>query len=109
MGQHLARIASSVALAYGCYLALCFFAQRFIIYPGLGFRAPATPPAQSTGITRLQLETPFGRTEAWFLAGEGSLPERRPVVLFFHGNGEIIDSLPAQVEGFRRIGSGVLL
>jgi len=109
MVQHLARIVSIAALAYGCYLALCLLAQRGIIYPGRGLRAPATPPDQSNGITRVPLETRFGRTEAWFLAGEGSLPQRRPVVLFFHGNGEIIDSLPAQVEGFRRMGIGVLL
>ena len=109
MGQYLARIVSSAALAYGCYLALCFFAQRFVIYPGRWLRAPATAPAQSTGITRIMLETHFGRAETWFLAGEGSRPERRPVVLFFHGNGEIIDFLPAQVEGFRRMGMGVLL
>lgn len=109
MVQHLTRIVSLVALAYCSYLALCFLVQRSIIYPGRGFSGPATPPGLPTGITRILLETRFGRTEAWFLAGEGSRPARRAVVLFFHGNGEIIDSLPAQVEGFRQMGMGVLL
>lgn len=34
---------------------------------------------------------------------------RRPVVLVFHGNGEVIDFLPEQMEGFRRLGMHVLL
>ena len=109
MGLYLGRIVSAAALVYGCYVALCFLAQRAIIYPGRWIRAPATPPGRSNGIEQLRLETRFGRTEAWFLAGEGSLPERRPVVIFFHGNGEIIDFLPTQVTGFRQMGMGVLL
>ncbi len=35
--------------------------------------------------------------------------ERRPLVIFFHGNGEVIDYLPEQLEGFRELGMGVLL
>jgi pimeloyl-ACP methyl ester carboxylesterase len=31
------------------------------------------------------------------------------LLIFFHGNGEVIDFLPDQVEGFRELGMGVLL
>jgi pimeloyl-ACP methyl ester carboxylesterase len=55
------------------------------------------------------LATPFGKSEAWFLPGKGTSPARKPVVLFFHGNGELIDFLPAQVEGFRALGVAVFL
>lgn len=109
MGAHLVRIATAVALVYGCYAALLFFAQRLIIYPGRGIRAPAAYPGPGDGVTSLWLETRFGRTEAWLLPAKGGTPGRRPVVLFFHGNGEIIDFLPGQVEGFRDMGMGVLL
>lgn len=109
MGPTLSRLISAIALVYGSYAALCFFSQRLVIYPGRGIRVPAAPPGPSAGITPIWLETRFGRVEAWFLPGEGGAPGRRPVVLFFHGNGEVIDFLPSQVEGFRELGMGVLL
>jgi fermentation-respiration switch protein FrsA (DUF1100 family) len=109
MGANLVKIASSLVVAYGFYAAFCFFAQRFIIYPGRTIRAPAAPPGPSAGIVPVRLETRFGRTEAWFLPGKGVSPGRRPALLFFHGNGEIIDFLPEQLEGFRAMGMGVLL
>ena len=109
MGTNLLRVISTVALAYGCYLAFCYFAQRLVIYPGMGIRVPAVLPAPSTGIVSIRLETHFGRTEAWFLPAKGTSAGRRPVVLFFHGNGEVIDFLPGDVGWFRDMGMGVLL
>lgn len=109
MGTNLLRAVITVVVAYGCYAAFCYFAQRLIIYPGRGIRVPVAPPGPSTGITSIWLETRFGRTEAWFLPAREASARRRPVVLFFHGNGEVIDFLPDQVEGFRDMGMGVLL
>lgn len=40
---------------------------------------------------------------------EGERHQRHPLVIFFHGNGEVIDFLPGQAEGFRKLGLGVLL
>jgi uncharacterized protein len=109
MGTNLVKFISAIALAYGGYAALLFFAQRFVIYPGRGIRAPADSPAPSAGVQPLWLETRYGTTEAWFLPGKGGPPGRRPAMIFFHGNGEIIDFLPEQMEGFRAMGIGVLL
>jgi fermentation-respiration switch protein FrsA (DUF1100 family) len=102
------RIVAAIALTYGCYAALLFFVQRSIIYPGRGIRAPAHPLYSATGISQQWLETGSGRTETWLLPGSGA-PGRKPVVLFFHGNGEIIDFLPAQLEALRAMGATVLL
>ena len=109
MGAGIVRLMSAIAVVYGCYAALIFLAQRSVIYPGRGIRAPASPPEPASGMLPLWLETRFGRTEAWFLPGKREFSGRRPVVLFFHGNGEIIDYLPEQVAGFRAMGIGVLL
>jgi len=109
MGTGLMRLISTIALVYGAYAALLFFAQRIFIYPGRTVRALTNPPDPSAGINPLWLETRHGRTEAWFLPGKGRAPSRGPVVLLFHGNGEIIDFLPEQMEGFRERGMGVLL
>jgi fermentation-respiration switch protein FrsA (DUF1100 family) len=108
--MHFLRIVAAVAVAYGCYAAFCFVVQRLVIYPGRGIRASAASPGQSAGVVQTWLTTGFGKTEAWFLPGKGiTFPARRPAVLFFHGNGEVIDFLPPQVEGFRAMGMAVLL
>ncbi len=109
MGTSLVKFISAFALVYGAYAALLFFAQRYVTYPGRGIRAPANPPGPSAGVHPLWLETRYGTTEAWFLPGKGEAQGRKPAVLFFHGNGEIIDFLPEQMEGFRTMGMGILL
>lgn len=103
------RVLLLAAIAYGCYAALLFLGQRAILYPGRVIRVPSQPPA-TAGMERLWLETGSGRTEAWFLPGTGHHPERRqPLLIFFHGNGEVIDFLPEQLAGARALGMGVLL
>lgn len=97
------------AVAYGCYAALLFLGQRLILYPGRMFRVRPQPPAVA-GLEQLWLDTGRDRVEAWFLPGAGYHPERRqPLLIFFHGNGEVIDFLPRQLAGARALGMGVLL
>jgi fermentation-respiration switch protein FrsA (DUF1100 family) len=97
-----------VVVLYCGYGGLCFLAQRRLIYPGGGIRVPADihPPA---GVIPIALESGFGRNEAWLLPASGVTTTKRPLVLFFHGNGEVIDFLPEQVQEFRRWGMNVLL
>jgi fermentation-respiration switch protein FrsA (DUF1100 family) len=103
----LGRTAALLCAAYGCYALLLFFCQRALIYPGRTIRVPAAPAA-SAGLERFWLASPAGRTEAWFLpATVGRGPQ--PAVLFFHGNGEVIDDLPGQVGGLRQYGLHLLL
>ncbi len=100
------RLLLLALIAYFAYLLLLFVFQRFIIYPGRSIWTPAPPPP-SAEITELWFATGV-KTEAWYLSPRGH-KGRRPAVLFFHGNGEIIDFLPDQVEAFRRWGLGVML
>jgi len=105
MGQTLFRTLGLICLIYGCYALLLFLCQRIVIYPGRTIKVPALPPA---GVETYWLETPAGRSEAWLLRAEGGRGPR-PLVLFFHGNGEVIDVLPVQVKELRRLGVHVLL
>ncbi len=58
----------------------------------------------------LWLETGSGRIEAWFLPGRRvSRGVRSPLLIFFHGNGEVIDFLPGQVSALLNQGIHVLL
>lgn len=105
--QTLLRFSVLALIAYAAYALLIFLMQRQIIYPGRLIRTGGPPPA---GILPIAVITAAGRGEAWFMPPldrrEG---ERRPLVIFFHGNGEVIDYLPEQAEGFRALGMGVLL
>lgn len=105
--QSLLRFSVLALIAYAAYALFVFLMQRQIIYPGRLIRAGGPPPA---GILPISVITAAGRGEAWFMPPfdrrEG---ERRPLAIFFHGNGEVIDYLPEQAEGFRALGMGVLL
>ncbi len=109
MSNALSRMLLLAAIAYGCYAVLLFLGQRVMLYPGRMMRVPPQPPAIA-GMERLWLETGSDRVEAWFLPGAGHHPERRqPLLVVFHGNGEVIDFLPEQMAGARGLGMGVLL
>ena len=58
---------------------------------------------------QIWLNTSFGRVEAWYLPAIEPAPERAPLLLFAHGNGELIDYWPEEFDEPRRWGAGVLL
>lgn len=96
-----------VLIAYAGYGMLVYLLQRRLIYPGRTIQVSGKAPA---GIVPIAINTAAGPGEAWFMPPlTGKRGERRPLVIFFHGNGEVIDYLPGQVEGFRELGMGVLL
>lgn len=105
MGINLLKLLSAIFFTYTFYAALVFFAQRQMMYPGKSIPAP-TEPSPMPGRIPLWLETRFGKVETWFIPGKGK--GKKPLVIFFHGNGEIIDFLPGQIEGFNAMGMGVL-
>ena len=84
--------------------------QRRVIYPrGMIRPAPNATPAVA-GLERLWMDTPPGRVEAWLLPADpirGDGPAG--VVMYAHGNGELIDDWPEALEPYRRLGLNVLL
>jgi fermentation-respiration switch protein FrsA (DUF1100 family) len=62
------------------------------------------------GIEQIWLRTSFGKVEAWFLKpAQSKIPESYPVIIFAHGNGELIDYWPGELKRFNDYGLGVLL
>jgi len=105
--QTLFRFFTMAAVAYAAYALLIFLLQRQILYPGRYLRVSGPPPV---GIVPIPVVSAAGRCEAWFMPPLGRRAgERRPLVIFFHGNGEVVNYLPGQAEGFRDLGLGVLL
>jgi len=97
-------LAAIVLLA--AYWALLFFAQRSILFPvpRLAGLPPKPPDAE-----QIWLSTSFGRVEAWYLPGTESAGGPSPLLVFSHGNAELIDYWPDEFDEPRRWGVSVML
>ncbi|SMC25660.1 hypothetical protein SAMN02746041_02407 [Desulfacinum hydrothermale DSM 13146] len=98
-----------LASGYLLYLFFLFVFQRALIFPTLFV---GTPPDlhQPAHLERHWVRTSFGRVETWFLPSRRPGPDgRSPLLVFAHGNGEVIDIWPSVLEPLADRGLGVLL
>jgi uncharacterized protein len=88
------------------FWALLLFRQRSLLFP-----APpvAGAPPRPQFAEQLWLTTSFGRVEAWYLPPVGNPAPPSPMLLFTHGNGELIDYWPEEFDPPRQLGVAVLL
>jgi pimeloyl-ACP methyl ester carboxylesterase len=102
--------AGAVALLlYLGFLGVLYFSQGAMLYPGTNNRVDPNSP-RAEGIEVLKMPTRAGVVEALFLPASGGLRAHpQPVVIFGHGNGEVIDYWLTALNGFRDRGIGVLL
>lgn len=99
-----------IALA-GLVLVAIYWTLLFVNQRALMFPAPpvAGAPPRPSDARQVWLETPAGRVEAWFLPPTAKRPGRSPLLLFTHGNGELIDYWPPAFDEPRAWGMAVLL
>ena len=98
-------IAVALGVIATAYLALIFFAQRGVVFqPPMARRASV--PADTRSV---ELLVRGGRVEAWFLQPTNAGTGRAPLLLFTHGNAELIDSFADQFTVPRAAGYAVLL
>lgn len=65
---------------------------------------------RTPGLERWWLDTPEGRVEAFFVPGAGvSAASPGPLLIYAHGNAEVIDPLPQWLAPYRAMGISVLL
>lgn len=108
----LTRFGLAAGFAKGAVLfALVYFGallllQRRVLFPRPTVRAFPTRPE---GVAEVWLPTAAGSVEAWFLPPTEPPAGPAPVIIFFHGNGELIDFVVGEFEEPRRWGLGVLL
>ena len=102
------KILTSVLIFYLLYCGLLFAFQRQILFP----RHQAIPMPQVaekiSGLEKIWLELSFGKVESWFLppvCNEGKCP----VLLFAHGNAELIEHWPEFFLPLTHSGIGVYL
>ena len=88
------------------YWAALFFWQRTLLFPAPSL---AGAPARPHDAKSVWLETAAGKVEAWYLPPLVSVDAPAPLLLFTHGNGELIDYWPDDFQEPRRWGVAVLL
>jgi fermentation-respiration switch protein FrsA (DUF1100 family) len=105
------RILAVALLVYAAYAVIFFLFQRHLMYPG----ASMLPARGASGrdlpfVEEVQLVTSVGRVEALFMAAaESADAAPYPVIIFTHGNAELIDVWSAPLSSFRDLGIGVLV
>ena len=102
-----AIVATAATALYVAFLCELFFRQGSFIYPGTQIGVGPAPP-EADGIVRLKIATSQGNVEALFLPAP-SQGGQQAVVIFAHGNGEVIDYWVSALHGFQERGIGVLL
>lgn len=99
-------IAIAAVVVVAAYWTLLFFAQRSMLFPKPPAALGLDPPP---GAEQVWLPTSFGKVEAWYLPPAAPASTRAPLLMFTHGNGELIDFWPSEFEPPREWGMGVLL
>lgn len=111
-----ARALRLLLLAALAWYGTLYFTQHSVLFPSHLTR-PLAESSIPADVERLWLDTPDAtRTEAWLLqprsavaASPSTDATRNPLVVFFHGNGELIDDQFTEADHWRRRGFAVLL
>jgi pimeloyl-ACP methyl ester carboxylesterase len=103
------RILFLVVFAYLAYLALMFVMQRRMLFPRHFTPAAADPPADIPGLEQVWLDTDFGPVESWLLLPDRTNEKPWPLVIYAHGNGELIQYWPRELKPFCDLGLALLL
>jgi fermentation-respiration switch protein FrsA (DUF1100 family) len=94
---------------YSTYCVLIFLMQRNILFPRYLIESPSNHE-DIPGLEKIWINTSFGKVETWFLPPTlDPATKQRPVVIFAHGNGELIDFWPHELSRFNDFGIGILL
>jgi Dipeptidyl aminopeptidases/acylaminoacyl-peptidases len=106
----LAWLGGLVVAGYVVLCALVAWDKEVVLYPKTG-RDRAAGRSAPAGYESWWRDLPTGgRVEAWWRPAEGASAERpAPVVLYFHGNAELIDDQRQTVEIWHRLGVSVLV
>jgi hypothetical protein len=105
----LVKTLSWATFIYLIYCCLLFLLQRQMMFPRYMIDVPPYNNHVS-GIERIWIDTSGNKVESWFMPPN---PDHRkkpfPVVIFAHGNGELIDFWPDELQQLNQLGIGVLL
>lgn len=104
------RALACVTLLYVTGCAVLYFYQDHMVFPTDMAPEPLRQVADP-GIVPLRLDLAGGgQVEAWFVPAPGITPEQAgPLVVFCHGNAELIDYQDEIVRGYHALGCSVMM
>lgn len=88
------------------YWTVLFLMQRRVMFPAPAPLAALAPPRD---VLRVWVGSAGDSTEAWFLPPTTRAVSSPPLIIFAHGNGELIDHWPDEFDEPRQWGAAVLL
>ncbi len=92
------------------YCGFLFIMQRQMMFPRGLIPTPPDSAQNIPGLEKIWLDTGFGKVETWYLPpATASARTPAPVVIFAHGNGELIDFWPDELKPFTKFGLGLLM
>lgn len=109
------KILLIIAITYTLYLSILFISQRKMLFPS--YMIPVPPQAANLKEKKIEqgwIETESFRSETLFLPARSQTAEQNkskksPVIIFAHGNGELIDFWVDELIHFTHHGFSVLL
>ena len=104
------KIILTIIIVYLAYCGFLYIMQRKILFPRYMIMVEVPVEENISGIEQIWTNTGSGKVETWLLAPtQSSTSKPFPVVIFAHGNGELIDFWPNELKKFNEFGVGVLL
>lgn len=105
------RLVARAVVIGGILLATAYVGGIALLERSLLFPRPPAPttPLRPSDAQQVWLPTSSGPVECWYLPPVPSSPQPAPLIISFHGNGELVDWLPTEFAEPRRWGMGVLL
>lgn len=99
-----------ILIIYIAYVLILFFMQRHMIFPGRALKSGDFQTHWVQDDQKHWIETNSGKVEAWFFRTRNRtrLPFT-PVIIFAHGNFELIDFCQAETQEMNQLGADVLL
>ncbi|MFQ5485733.1 MAG: alpha/beta hydrolase [Desulfobacterales bacterium] len=104
------KLAGLVLVVYVVYSGFLFLIQRKIMFPHYMIDVPAEGEVNVPGTEKIWLKTGGEKLESWYLPpGSKQGVQSTPAVIFAHGNGELIDFWPVELNRFAGLNIGVML
>jgi pimeloyl-ACP methyl ester carboxylesterase len=105
----LLKIVIGALFLYAAYCGFLFLMQRQIMFPRSQIGAPLPEAGSISGLEKIWIDSTFGKVETWFIPPADQKKRPAPAVIFGHGNAELIDFWPEELNPFSKLGIGVLL
>lgn len=108
--RRLPRLLARLVMLYVLYATVVFLAQDYLIFPSYLTDEPFANEKYDHTTTVLTRTIDDGKVIGWFIpARNASADQPAPLVMYFHGNAELIDNQADRIEGHRKNGCSVLI